>query len=209
MTHPVTKPADSPIAATAHAQLPHSPAHDALTPSALIDPTPQAVYYPAFNGLRGIAVLMVFLCHYAYLVWPVSASSSGASPASISSSSSRASSSPASSSARATPPRFFRTFYWRRTLRIFPLYYAFWIAIFATAWLTPTPSGSWQTLSFLVYLGNWFPISPANPTLTPSSSAAGHGYTSINIAHFWTLCVEEQFYLTWPLVIWLCRETGP
>jgi peptidoglycan/LPS O-acetylase OafA/YrhL len=29
---------------------------------------------------------------------------------------------------------------------------------------------------------------------------------SNQVIHLWSLAVEEQFYLTWPLVVWLCRD---
>lgn len=73
-------------------------------------------------------------------------------------------------------------FYWRRTLRIFPLYY------FTLAWLALLSSlpHPWWSVSYLlnikVYLDRLWP----NPTM-----------------HIWSLCVEEQFYLIWPLLFWL------
>ena len=178
---------------------------DALVPNDLIDQPPQAVYYPAFNGLRGIAVLMVFLCHYAYLVWPIGFFFWGFTGVDLFFVLSGFLITGILFRTRDSA-QFFRTFYWRRTMRIFPLYYAFWLAVFATAWLTH-PIWKWQTLTFLAYLGNWFPIDTANPAYS-IFLRGGHGYTSINIAHFWTLCVEEQFYLTWPLIVWLCRGRG-
>jgi peptidoglycan/LPS O-acetylase OafA/YrhL len=61
----------------------------------------------------------------------------------------------------------------------------------------------WGHLSFPFYLGNIFAnwnwslyelVSPTHPAL------------SINLGHFWSLFVEEQFYLLWPVVIFLVRD---
>ncbi len=171
-------------------------------PSELIGRAPGAPFYPAFDGLRGIAVLMVFLCHFGYAFWPTDTFFWGFTGVDLFFVLSGFLITGILFRTRHRA-HYFSTFYWRRTLRIFPLYYAFWLAVFATAWIT-RPIWHWQALLFAVYLGNLVPLSAANPAYS-IFLGIGHGYTSINIAHFWTLCVEEQFYLTWPLVVWLCR----
>ena len=89
--------------------------------------------------------------------------------------------------ARDTQPSF-RTaighFYARRALRIFPAYYL----VLAVAALTSPAMrevGWWHVF----YLGNLYPL--AHDTFTPAGG------------HFWTLAVEEQFYMFWPLVVLL------
>ncbi len=80
-----------------------------------------------------------------------------------------------------------RTFYARRALRIFPLYYAYLIG---ASLLGPAVSG-W----FWIYLQN-------------IAIAAGAKVVGPN--HFWSLAVEEQFYLVWPfLVLFLPRRWLP
>jgi peptidoglycan/LPS O-acetylase OafA/YrhL len=91
-------------------------------------------------------------------------------------------------------PRRFRNFYARRALRIFPLYYGVLAAIFAALPLIEARVGGfdgvegafgWLWLygtNLLVALrGAWFPLS-----------------------HFWSLAVEEHFYLFWPFVVFGC-----
>jgi peptidoglycan/LPS O-acetylase OafA/YrhL len=85
-----------------------------------------------------------------------------------------------------------KIFYGRRALRILPLYYAVALVLF---FLTPLIGAVWTAphLAFLVYAQNvalWF-----NPHL--AFPAPG-----INMGHFWSLAVEEQFYLFWPIIVW-------
>jgi len=97
---------------------------------------------------------------------------------------------------------FFKNFYARRSLRIFPIFY---LVLAVCVILAPILHFhvQWGHLSFVFYLGNLFAnwnwslyslISPTHPLL------------SINLGHFWSLFVEEQFYLIWPVVIFLVRD---
>lgn len=88
---------------------------------------------------------------------------------------------------------FFRNFYIRRIVRIFPLYYGFLIL---TYFILPlfkigdTPPFSHQVWYYL-YLQNI------------SDTFAFAGLQSSGPTHFWSLAVEEHFYLFWPLVVYL------
>ncbi len=97
---------------------------------------------------------------------------------------------------------YFQRFFARRSVRIFPIVYLLF-AILAV--LTPVVGYQWhwRQLSFLVYLGNFF--ANADPLLyvIPSSR---HPMAQASLAHLWSLCVEEQFYLVWPLVVWWVRD---
>ncbi len=78
-----------------------------------------------------------------------------------------------------------KSFYIRRILRIWPLYYFFLALAAAVPFLNPGREfGSPQVLLFAVFLGNW------------SFYFLGWaGYVAIPL---WSLSVEEQFYLFWP-----------
>jgi len=86
---------------------------------------------------------------------------------------------------------YFRNFYARRALRIFPLFYG---VMFLLLLLTPVLHLQWKLghIAYFLYLGN----------------IAGHVDGSlnfvqpfVNLTHTWSLAVEEQFYMLWPLVV--------
>ena len=98
---------------------------------------------------------------------------------------------------------YFRNFYARRTLRIFPLYYGvlalqFWVLLP----MFPTP----HILADAHYQG-WLWAYGYNIL----AAVKGHLFFTSDwmvLGHFWTLAVEEQFYLVWPfIVLALCRES--
>jgi peptidoglycan/LPS O-acetylase OafA/YrhL len=74
---------------------------------------------------------------------------------------------------------YFVPFYMRRALRILPL--AWTVALIAAA-----IEGQWSGLLwYMGYLVNWLPENPPPDVL----------------GHYWSLAVEEQFYLVWPAVV--------
>jgi peptidoglycan/LPS O-acetylase OafA/YrhL len=86
---------------------------------------------------------------------------------------------------------YYRLFYARRILRIFPIYYLL-LLIFLV--LTPFFNLHWQWphLWFIVYLG--YPAALIWPTLITVSP-------HLLFSHLWSLSVEEQFYMLWPFAI--------
>jgi peptidoglycan/LPS O-acetylase OafA/YrhL len=77
-----------------------------------------------------------------------------------------------------------RTFYIRRFLRILPVYYA---VLFATAIALPnTRRLFWWHFTYTTNL--WYGV---------------HWNDYVPGAHFWSLAVEEQFYLVWPWLVLL------
>lgn len=98
--------------------------------------------------------------------------------------------------------KFFRRFFARRSLRIFPVFYLVVAVLLA---LTPIFHYQWRWLhlTFLVYLGNFF----GNRDFSLYDIVSGnHPTAKVFIGHFWSLCVEEQFYLLWPVAVWLIRD---
>ena len=91
--------------------------------------------------------------------------------------------------------RFYINFYARRFLRIFPAYYlslfvVFFIFPFVLAFDEPALDISNRQMWLWAYVGN-FPMS-------------GFNWDSSNIfklGHFWSLAVEQHFYLFWPFVV--------
>ncbi|MGJ5642447.1 acyltransferase family protein [Formosa sp. S-31] len=85
---------------------------------------------------------------------------------------------------------FFKNFYLRRTLRIFPLYYLF---LFLSYYIIPILFGTKipelnQQLYYYTYLQNF---------------ASTFNWDAIGPSHFWSLAVEEHFYLFWPFIVYL------
>ena len=90
-------------------------------------------------------------------------------------------------------PRYFQLFYARRTLRIFPLYYCALIVIFLVApqlGLAPAVPASTQVW-YWVYLSNVL------------IAFKGWGAAPPHTYHFWSLAIEEQFYLVWPAMVYV------
>ncbi|GAC1357472.1 MAG: hypothetical protein NVSMB3_04070 [Acidobacteriaceae bacterium] len=90
---------------------------------------------------------------------------------------------------------FFRTFYARRALRVLPLYYLVLACSAAFAWFIALPF-SWKHLFYLVYLHNF--------VRTWSTMYSLGRY--VDLGHLWSLAIEEQFYLIWPVVIFLLQS---
>jgi peptidoglycan/LPS O-acetylase OafA/YrhL len=105
-----------------------------------------------------------------------------------------------------------RNFYIRRTLRIFPLYYGVLLAIFLTTPLLRW-AWTWQWIAWPLYLGNFLRfLYPHLNNNFVSAFADAHlvsrAYPGLDLrlGHFWTLCVEEQFYLLWPWIVFSVRD---
>lgn len=84
----------------------------------------------------------------------------------------------------------YRAFFGRRLVRIFPLYYAaLFVALVVMPRLAlpaPLAAGREHQIYLWTYVSNW--VQP-------------FGMTVALVPHFWSLAVEEQFYLVWPFVV--------
>jgi peptidoglycan/LPS O-acetylase OafA/YrhL len=97
--------------------------------------------------------------------------------------------------------RYFRNFYFRRALRIFPLYY--FVLILLAIGLQTIPS--WKNLDSLRHAWPWYWFYGTNYLVCRSGfSALDH--KQVSLGHFWSLAVEEHFYLFWPFIVWLCSD---
>src|SRR6266446_507361 len=153
-------------------------------------------YIPQFDGLRGLAILLVLIGHSGFLealphagmleytrfgvdlffvlsgflITGILADSKGS-------------------------PHYFRNFYARRALRIWPLYYlvlfvAFVVAPLFAPSMRPTASSTWP--AFVFYVQNIV--------------FAHHDTYPFGLGATWSLAVEEQFYLTWPVLVFLLKK---
>jgi peptidoglycan/LPS O-acetylase OafA/YrhL len=97
-------------------------------------------------------------------------------------------------------PVYFRNFYAKRALRIWPLYY---LLLFITFVIVPLlaryahlATGENEILQgksgpvYLLLLQNWFYRLDNGPTL---------------LSMTWSLAIEEQFYIVWPALVALCK----
>ena len=95
-----------------------------------------------------------------------------------------------------TRRKYFITFFARRTLRIFPLYYA--VLVIALL-LVPFLIGPSR-------LPDLFPRLLANQfwlwTYTANYLQATGAHTLPGFGHFWSLAIEEQFYWFWPAMVY-------
>ncbi len=169
-------------------------------PAAAREPYPgdPAGHFPPLDGLRGLAVLMIVLHHNFHLRDPGSALLGLIRSASettwvgvnlffvlsgfliggilIDS--------------RGTPD-YFRTFYARRALRIFPLYYAFLLFFF----LVVTPLSDRLGMPVARVANKW-PM-----FLYYTNMVESRGPSPGSLAPIWSLAVEEQVYLIWPALV--------
>ena len=172
---------------------------------------PEKQHLPALDGLRGLAILAVIWHHASFEADGATMVPFAGDPASALHNAAHAAWSGVDLffvlsgflitgillDARGSS-RYFRSFYLRRALRIFPLYYA--------------------TIAGVCLLSHWqHPGEDAGAALrlpwllsytTNVAMAVNHGWwfsnQHLSLDHFWSLAVEEQFYLVWPMLVLRC-----
>ncbi|NBX83777.1 acyltransferase [bacterium] len=150
-------------------------------------------HYPALDGVRGLAILLVIFFHSTQIpligildkVWQVGAFAGWVgvdiffvlSGFLITDILLR----------EKTSENYFLNFYAKRVLRIFPLYYLFLFFMFFVFHQRPAFGFTYWTFlsNILVSRLGYFPAPMLDAT--------------------WSLALEEQFYLIWPLVVYFCE----
>lgn len=145
-------------------------------------------HYPSLDGLRGVAVLSVVFFHVlkfrqGWMGVDLFFVLSGFLITSI-------------LLDTRSKPGYFRNFYIKRVLRIFPLYYGVLLVYFApilfkNGWIAVSTS-----LPYFLYIQNII--------FTVHNSWPVDILASLN--HFWSLAIEEQFYLFFPFVVFVVNK---
>ena len=92
---------------------------------------------------------------------------------------------------------YFKNFYARRVLRIFPVYYGFLLVLICLSYPLHL---QWHGTQFILlsYTQNLGIFTKDYMGFRPAEF--------INLNHFWSLAVEEQFYFAWPCIVFFVRD---
>ncbi|MDP9438393.1 MAG: acyltransferase [Actinomycetota bacterium] len=99
-------------------------------------------------------------------------------------------------------------FYSRRAKRLLPMTVVVLATVVVLSWLLLDPvrmdEVSFDVIAAGLYVMNWL-------LAIQAADYFGAGLQASPVQHFWTLAVEEQFYLVWPTLLlavaWWCRRT--
>ena len=174
-------------------------------------------HIPALDGLRGIAILLVLMNHYFQAFLPgtdnwldrnlIRISGLGWTGVDLFFVLSGFLITGILLDARASGGSYFKAFYARRFLRIFPAYYLFLFVLFV---ILPNVGSLRDRADLHAIVSDqvWYWTYTNN---IHSSMNLNVQYGAFVNGHLWSLAVEEQFYLVWPLVVLLAgaRRLAP
>lgn len=158
--------------------------------------SPGRVYYHSLDGIRGFVILLVLFSHnFSFIAYSKFCESgvdlffvlSGFLITEILLTTKKT-------------KNYLQTFYLRRVLRIFPVYYLALIAFFILApycMSLKEQYSYYESYQFYLwfYLQNWLPIFHDPPF-----------HDTQILGHFWSLSVEEHFYIFWPFLILIFKK---
>ena len=166
--------------------------------------TRRSVHIPALDGVRGLAILLVLVFHFSQSGYSNQATGvrlavqklTGAGWVGVDLFFVLSGFLITSILCEAVGTRgYFKNFYMRRALRIFPLYFGALIVAFG---VIPLLFG-WQPRYAEVYRNQWA-LWLYVQNFVPIDWRA--------FSHFWSLAVEEHFYLVWPAVVFFLGRRG-
>ena len=174
---------------------PVSPALEAPQTALVAPRKPHRYYRPELDCLRLVAFLCVFCCHSSYSLAPKVSAAGGFGLCLFFLLSAFLITELLQREVLSTGTVNIKSFYIRRSLRIWPLYYGFLLASVLIGVLSPlrhTPGSLYRSYAFMlgnVYFGrydiHWSPV-----------------------LFLWSISVEEQFYLFWPWLNKVLRRRG-
>jgi peptidoglycan/LPS O-acetylase OafA/YrhL len=97
----------------------------------------------------------------------------------------------------------FRAFYARRIKRIFPALIIILMTSFALGWLCVLLAAEFKQLGEHMAAGAGF---VSNLVLWKEAGYFDNAAEAKPLLHLWSLGVEEQFYIVWPLLLWLIHR---
>jgi peptidoglycan/LPS O-acetylase OafA/YrhL len=170
-----------------------------------------AKHVPALDGMRGLAILLVMTFHFAWVASPVGRPTkiltffmnfgwtgvelffvlSGFLITGILLDSKR-------------KPAYFRNFYARRALRIFPLYFG----ILAVTLLVLPHFVPYDTPALQLVLHDQWALWTYSANVSEALRHGQHVWDAewLRLGVLWSLAVEEHFYFVWPMLVFLLPQ---